>query len=96
VEDASFLKLDNVSIGYTVPLTNNRFIKSLRIYGTGQNLFTLTNYTGVDPEVRMEDKGSVDNGGYEDEFGDPLVLGIDRRNTYFTTRTFTFGVNLQF
>jgi TonB-linked SusC/RagA family outer membrane protein len=91
VEDASFLVLDNAQLGYTMDLKEGR---SLRMYVAGQNLFWLTNYTGVDPSVRWADPGSSDNGGRANLGGNPLFPGLDRRNTYFTTRTFTLGVNL--
>lgn len=56
IEDASYLRLRNVTIGYTFPnkwinKTGDGFIKKLRIYTQGQNLLTLTNYTGLDPEI---------------------------------------------
>ncbi len=82
VEDASFLKLDNATFGYNVPLGGNAPFTRVRFYVSGQNLFTITNYTGVDPEVRFQDGA------------DPLAPGIDRRNTYFRSRTLTVGVNL--
>lgn len=84
VEDASYLKLDNASIGYTFS-SESGYIKKARVYLSGLNLLTFTNYTGVDPEVR-----------YEDGDDGPLAPGIDREDTYVTTRAFTFGVNLTF
>jgi len=88
VEDASFLKLDNLTIGYSLPSANlpSGFSK-IRLYVTGQNLFTITGYSGVSPEPRLQDDSS--------SFGS-LAPGIDRRNTYFSARGFTFGVNLGF
>ncbi len=96
VEDASFVRLDNMSIGYTFDMSNSK-IGALRVYLAGQNLFTITGYTGVDPEVRLGDTGSVDNGNRDlgDEL-DVLAPGVDRRNTYFFTRTITFGANVTF
>ena len=47
VEDASFVRLDNISLGYRLPKIGT--LKQLRIYGTVQNVFTLTDYTGIDP-----------------------------------------------
>ncbi|MCA6434714.1 MAG: hypothetical protein IM574_14015 [Cytophagales bacterium] len=88
IEDASFLRLDNASIGYNLPLKGNSF-SNIRFYATGQNLFTITNYTGIDPEVRYSD---TDNG---DGFQTNLAPGIERRNTYFTTRTYTLDVSLK-
>ncbi len=88
VEKADFLRLNNMSIGYNVPLQSGSAVRNLRFYIAGQNLFTLTKYTGVDPEVRYTDT--------DPEPDDGLSPGIERRSTYFTTRTFTFGVNLGF
>lgn len=90
VEDASFFKLDNMSIGYSFDMANNKAISSLRLYVAGQNLFTITDYTGIDPEVRYVDDG---DGG---EDNNALAPGIERRNTYFTTRTYTIGLTVGF
>jgi len=89
IEDASFIRLDNMELGYNVK-TNSQNFSSLRVYFAGQNLFTLTNYTGVDPEVRVNDS---ENG---DSFTTSLSPGIERRNTYFQTRSFTLGVTVNF
>ncbi len=88
VENASFLRLDNVTLGYTFDLPEKSGFKNLRLYATGQNLYTLTNYSGVDPEVRYVD----DPDGFG--FGNPLAPGIDRENTYVFSRGFTFGINV--
>ena len=67
------------------------------MFVAGQNLFTITNYTGVDPEVRYVDVGDTNPGvGFGSGQPDPLAPGIERRNTYFTSRTFTLGLNLGF
>jgi len=88
VEKASFAKLDNASLGYNVSSLPKKgmlsSVRSLRIFVTAQNLFTITNYTGVDPEVRYVDGTNV------------LAPGIDRRETWVYTRSFTLGVNLGF
>jgi len=96
VENASFVKLDNLSFGYT--FDNIGSFKNARVYIAGQNLLTFTGYTGVDPEAILSDDGSSDNGGRSSTFElrDPLAPGVDRRNNYFSTRTLTFGVNLGF
>ncbi|MGB4847186.1 MAG: SusC/RagA family TonB-linked outer membrane protein, partial [Saprospiraceae bacterium] len=96
VEDASFVKLDNATIGYNFDLGSSNAFKSARIYVTGQNLLTITGYTGVDPEVRLADRFDGDNGGRLPINADQLAPGIDRRNTYYSTRTVTFGVNFGF
>ncbi|HEU0015638.1 MAG TPA: SusC/RagA family TonB-linked outer membrane protein [Longimicrobium sp.] len=51
VEDASFLKMDNLTLGYQVP--RRRGFQSMRVYGTVQNVFTWTNYSGIDPEAGL-------------------------------------------
>ena len=57
IENASFFKVDNVTLGYTFPNTDKRYI---RLYGTVQNVLTLTKYSGLDPEVF----GGIDNNFY--------------------------------
>ncbi|MGC3977512.1 MAG: SusC/RagA family TonB-linked outer membrane protein [Paludibacteraceae bacterium] len=84
VEDASFLKLDNLSVGYNIKMPAKSAISTARVYVTGQNLFYITGYSGVDPEVRY----SYDN--------NVLSPGVEPLNSWVTTRTFTFGVNLTF
>lgn len=87
VEDASFLKLDNLTIGYSIgddKLPNG--FTQMRIFFTGQNLFTITGYSGISPEPRLTDEDFSSFGS--------LAPGIDRRNTYFTARGYTFGINL--
>ena len=51
VEDGSYLRLNNVTLGYDLPVKKNNTIKGANIYVTGQNLLTLTNYSGYDPEI---------------------------------------------
>ena len=59
VKNASFLRMDNISLGYTFNNFNDEKL-SLRLYGTAQNVFVITNYDGLDPEV---DNG-IDNNIY--------------------------------
>jgi TonB-linked SusC/RagA family outer membrane protein len=89
VEKASFVKLDNATLGYNINVPKSSGFRSLRVFLTGQNLFTITNYTGVDPEVRYQDQVGTNP---------PNVLapGIDRRETWVYTRSFTLGVNVGF
>jgi len=92
VEKGDFLKLDNATLGYTFKITKSNgksgMLSSLRAYVSGQNLFTITGYTGVDPEVRYAD---LQNG-----VPNVLAPGIDRRETWVYTRSFTFGINMGF
>ena len=85
MEDAPFLRARDVQLGYTLPnsLTRIVAIQRLRLYVQAENLFTLTRYTGCDPEV------TGGNSGYGTE------VGIDR-GVYPQNRTFTFGVNVNF
>jgi iron complex outermembrane receptor protein len=97
VEDASFFRLENLAIGYTFNLANTDLIKSARISLAGQNLFTITNYTGADPEAALQDFGSVANGDPLNTTNpEVLAPGVDRRYNYFQSRTFTLGLNVNF
>ena len=98
VEDGDFVALDNFSIGYNFNVNPSSDFNKVRVYLSGQNLFFLTDYSGVDPSIRYNDPGASDNGGFASrQFNpSPLAPGIDRRSTYFRTRSFTLGVNLSF
>ncbi|WP_116124405.1 SusC/RagA family TonB-linked outer membrane protein [Lewinella sp. IMCC34183] len=94
VEDASFVALDNAQLGYTFDLGDGGGFKNLRVYASGQNLFYITDYTGVDPNIRFFD--DVNGNGFVDGGESTLSPGIDRRSTYFRTRTITLGLNVGF
>ncbi|RMG80916.1 MAG: SusC/RagA family TonB-linked outer membrane protein [Bacteroidetes bacterium] len=98
VEDASYVVLDNATLGYNFELPSGSAFKKIRLYLTGRNLFYITGYTGVDPSVRYADPGNADNGGAAplENNPDPLAPGLDRRNNYFRTRSFTVGAQLGF
>jgi iron complex outermembrane receptor protein len=81
VEKADFVKLDNLTLGYNIDVERLK-ISSLRVYASGQNLFVISGYTGVDPEVHYTYGGS------------PLSPGVDDRNSYFRTRTISLGLNI--
>ena len=78
-EDASFLKLDNLSVSYDLQL-KNKYLHKVRLYLTAQNVFCLTGYSGVDPEVSLSG----------------ITPGIESTSYYPRTRTFTFGATLTF
>ncbi|MBQ6202674.1 MAG: TonB-dependent receptor [Prevotella sp.] len=86
MDDASFLRLQSVTLGYTLPnkLTRKVGIQRLRFYVTGTNLFVITNYPGYDPEVSSYVRNSSYSG---------LTPGIDF-SSYPKSRAFTFGVNV--
>lgn len=92
VEKADFVKLDNMTIGYNFRMSGA--IKNLRLYASGQNLFVISKYTGIDPEPVLQDPGSIDNGGFITSPPDVLAPGIDRRQNYWFARTYTFGLTI--
>lgn len=87
IEKGDFFRLDNMTVGYTLDEgTLPSGFRRIRLYLTAQNVFTISGYTGVSPEPRFVDANS----------GNALWPGVDRRNEYFSSRAFTFGVNLGF
>jgi len=82
VEKGDYLKFKNLSIGYSLPkgITQKISIERLRIFLSGQNLFTLTKYSGIDPEIG----------------GDVLMRGVDHQNRYLPSRLVSFGLDLTF
>ncbi len=84
VENASFLRLQNVTLGHNVSLSDNSVLSGLRIYATGQNLFVFTGYSGQDPEV------SVDR-----NLNNVPSLGIDL-TAFPRPTTFSLGINARF
>jgi iron complex outermembrane receptor protein len=84
IEDGDFIRLNNVTIGYNVDVTNIEYLSRLRLYATGTNLLLFTNYTGYDPEVNT----GAASGGVPS-------LGVDFTN-FPRPRTFMVGVNMSF
>jgi len=84
VEDGSFLRINNITLGITIPpkLTSRMYIKSLRFYMTGSNLLTFTKYSGYDPEV-------------DTRRSTPLTPGVDY-SAYPRSRSLILGLNLNF
>jgi iron complex outermembrane receptor protein len=95
VENASYMVLDNLTLGYRFKAPEGSGVSGVRVYFTGRNLFWITNYTGANPQPSYNDTGAVANGDVSFR-NDALAPGIDRRSQYFTTRSFTFGLNLDF
>ena len=83
VEDGSYLKLSNITLGYTFPkaIINKIGLTKLRLYATGNNLLTWTKYTGFDPEVST--------------MSDAMTPGVDF-GAYPRSRSFVFGINVAF
>jgi iron complex outermembrane receptor protein len=84
LEKGDFLRLQNLSLGYNFDLGDNTSVKSLRMYANVQNLFVLTNYSGLDPEVNVNKSLN----------GVPS-LGIDY-TSFPRPRTLTVGLNVTF
>lgn len=84
IEKADYVKIDNVTLGYTFSDKLIKGIRNLRIYVSALNLFTITKYKGLDPEAVS----------YTGDFS--FAPGIENRDTYPTTRTFTAGLNVSF
>ncbi|HYW96298.1 MAG TPA: TonB-dependent receptor, partial [Bacteroidales bacterium] len=84
IEDGSFLRINNVTVGYSLPekFLRKTFIKSLRIYATGNNLFTFTKYSGYDPEVNTRTSTF-------------LTPGVDY-SAYPRSRMYLAGLNVKF
>lgn len=80
MENGGFLKLDAVTFGYTLPRDTVRHIEKLRCFFTVRNVFTLTGYTGLDPEVNVHG----------------LAPGFEGMDYYPRVRTFTLGIELGF
>lgn len=94
VEDGDYVRLSNASIGYTLPASvlANTPIRRVRFYLSGNNLFTITGYSGLNPQVRYVDRNQGQSG--QGATVGPLGPGIERRLEYFTTRSVSFGVNV--
>ena len=79
IESGNYIRLDNATLSYTFG-SPVKGITNLRVYATGNNLLTITNYSGIDPEINQ--------GG--------VAPGIDYNNFFPKTRTIMFGLNLTF
>ncbi|MCM1163146.1 MAG: TonB-dependent receptor [Muribaculaceae bacterium] len=83
VEDASFLRINNITLGYTLPtsLTKKAYISKLRVYATANNIHTFTNYSGYEPEVAVS--------------GSALTPGVDY-SAYPRAKSWVVGLNITF
>jgi TonB-dependent starch-binding outer membrane protein SusC len=86
IEGASYLRLDNLSIGYSFNTTNISYLSRARIYVTGQNLFVISQYSGYDPEVRTNTNSNKSG---------PVASGIDYL-AYPRPRVFMIGASVAF
>ena len=83
IEDGSFVRLKNLTFSYDIPTTGSlKFIKGAKVFVTGTNILTFTNYTGFDPEVNAN-------------YNNPLAQGVDN-GSYPQNKTYSVGFNLKF
>src|SRR5450432_1192857 len=95
VEDGSYLRLRNLTIGYTIPAkisTGNMPLK-IRVFFTGQNLFTITKYTGLNPEIGEPSGTDINNAN--NTIRSVTASGVDV-GTYPTSQFYTLGFNVTF
>jgi len=81
LESGNFVKLKNMAFGYNFNIKENKWINSARVYVSASNLFTITKYSGLDPELSNSDL---------------MYFGHEYSSNYPPVRSFTFGVNLKF
>ena len=80
IEDGDYWKIDNITLGYQIPVDKVPYFKSARVYASSQNTFVITGYKGIDPEVTISG----------------LEPGVVNRDKYPTTRIFTLGIDIKF
>jgi len=83
VESGSYLTVKNIALGYTLPLKGNLLLKNLRVYGSVQQAFVITGYSGMNPEINFSGLDAT-NG-----------IGVDE-NAYPVPRTFSLGISTSF
>ena len=84
LEKSDFIRLNSVRLGYTIPLVSKKWVQSVGLYITGQNLWTVTKYSGYDPLINSP---RVSNGNQS--------LGVDY-TAYPSAKTFLFGATIKF
>ena len=82
VQDASFLRLKNITLSYNIPLGNFKMVKSILLSISGENLFTITKFEGYDPEANQT--------------GDGTSVAKSSYNNYPSARVFRIGANINF
>jgi hypothetical protein len=85
IEDASYLRLKNITVGYTIPFKTGKSQVKLRVFASAQNLLTVTSYRGYDPEASY----------YGGDETNSLYQGIDL-GAYPSAKTFLFGISLSY
>jgi hypothetical protein len=91
IENGAYLKAENVSLGYTLPIKSSAYVQNVHFYFTASNLFTITKFSGTDPELQVNyypanPNSETDNGP-----------GLESNYSYYpSTRNYTFGVDINF
>ncbi|MEZ4809475.1 MAG: SusC/RagA family TonB-linked outer membrane protein [Allomuricauda sp.] len=93
LEKGDFIRMQNATVGYNVPLSGEGTFKSLRLSLTGQNLFLITDYSGLDPEISVQPGSNIN--GVSDLLNNLPTAGIDY-TAYPRPRTITLGINATF
>jgi hypothetical protein len=90
IKDGSYMRVKTLQLGYNIPIKNigGSFISKARVYIKANNLFTLTNYMGLDPDVNTTGNDSQD-------IGTRLETGIDR-TAYPNAKIYSLGIQLNF
>lgn len=93
VENGDYLKLKNLVFGYTLPrnLTRKAYFEKVRVYFSASNLFTITKYSGIDPEIAGTSTQASNIAGTS-----MTARGVDTYNRYIPSRLFSFGLDLTF
>ena len=81
IENGDYFKLTNMTLGYNFDFKENPYVKNIRVYGSIDNVFTITKYKGIDPELGTSNFWTA---------------GVDDRDKYPTVRSFTVGLNVTF
>lgn len=80
IEDGDYWKIDNITLGYNIPVGKIKYFSSARVFAASQNTFIISGYKGIDPEASISG----------------LTPGVENRDAYPTTRTFTVGIDINF
>ena len=93
VENGDYLKLKNFVVGYTLPrnITRKAYFDKVRVYFSASNLFTITKYSGIDPEIAGTSTTNSNTAGTS-----MTARGVDTYNRYIPSRLFSFGLDITF
>lgn len=91
IENGTYLKVENLNVGYTIPVKHSAYVQSFHLYITAANLLTLTRFSGTDPELQLTYYGPTQNS--ETDSGP----GLEQNYSYYpSVRTYTLGVDINF